>query len=610
MCPRTILLSFLLLGFSLLTFGRVEENTKASSTVADCTTPPTLFLSKLKRPNTATTTAVCQDSLVQLNVRNFVKGSIFQWQKGATNLPNANDSILVIRGSQSGIYRCLLQSPLCPTPIFSTSLTITTNTKPLVSISADNPIDISCKEGKVKLSSNSSGNSTLKYQWFFENQPIPSATSNIFDAIETGIYFLKVVDEFDCANASGALTVITYTPPKADLSASRAGFCKGESVTLKATQGRTYLYKWLRDGQPINESRDSISVNQPGTYTVKLTAPNACTTESNQVSVIQYDDPVVLITSLGNQICPGGSLLLSAQGKDLKRFEWKKEQRTIQNGSKKELTINEAGTYTVTVRDTNRCVATSTPFKVELVNKIAVTFEKIPDFCGANASSVVLKGTPSGGSFSGEGVFEEKFNPQKAGYGEHIVSYQVKGNAECMNGEATQTVRISPPPSLELGPDQSVSRGATISINANLGNGYTYEWTPPYGISDVASSNPTFSPEQSTTYRVKATGASQCVAEDSIRIVVFTPLYIPDAFSPNIDGVNDNWKISGIEEFPEAEVSVFNRWGELVFYKKGLYQSSFDGTFNDQPLPTGIYTYLISTEPKGFTYRGYLYLGR
>jgi len=577
---------------------------------ADCTTPPTLFISKVKRPSIASSTTVCQDSLVQLNIRNYPQSSTFTWQKGGVDVPYTSDSVLVVRGNQSGTYHCIVRSPLCPLPIVSTSVVLTTNSRPLVSISAGNPIGVPCKEGTIKLTSNSSGNGTLKYQWYFENQPIPSATSNVFDAIETGVYTLKVVDGFDCANVSGALTAITYTPPKAELSTSRAGFCKGEKVTLKATRGRTYLYRWLRDGQEINGIKDSVSVTQAGTYTVKVTSPNGCTTESNQISVVQYDDPVVSIISAGNQICPGASLVLTAQGKDLKTFEWKKDGQAIQSGTKNTVNVGQAGNYTVTVKDTNRCVSTSSIFKVETVTKIVVTLAPIPNFCGANHDVVTLKGTPAGGIFTGNGVSSDQFDPKKAGLGQHTITYSVKGAIDCMNGEAQQVVIIAPSPELKLASSQDLIKGKLLSVNADLGVGYSYQWTPPTGIDNATSATPQLSPTTTTTYHVKATGASGCVAEDSIEIRVVTPLYIPDVFTPNKDGINDTWVIQGIEDYPTAEVSIYNRWGETIYFSKSSNTAPFDGYYNTAPLPAGVYTFIIATEPKGMVYRGHLVLER
>ncbi len=305
---------------------------KVSSGVAlvtDCTTKPLIVLSKAGRPNVMARNTVCYDSLVQLNLKNYVKGSSFQWQRGGGDMANATDSILVVRQNQAGVYSCIIRSPLCPDAVVSEVVTITFLPKLIVSITAGSLTGLPCQEGTVKLTGNVSGMSALNYQWLFENQPIKSATSNFFDALETGVYTLKVTDFNGCAGLSGALTVITNTPPKADLNASRGGFCKGEKVTLKATAGRTYLYQWLRNGQPINGARDSIWVTQAGIYSVKITAPNACTTESAQVSVVQYDDPAISISAMGNQLCPGATMVLTANGKDLKTFDWKRDGQKI-----------------------------------------------------------------------------------------------------------------------------------------------------------------------------------------------------------------------------------------------------------------------------------------
>jgi gliding motility-associated-like protein len=61
--------------------------------------------------------------------------------------------------------------------------------------------------------------------------------------------------------------------------------------------------------------------------------------------------------------------------------------------------------------------------------------------------------------------------------------------------------------------------------------------------------------------------------------VLLTPagLNIPQGFSPDGDGINDRFVIPGIEEYPDNEFTVFNRWGDKVFYMKG-YDNSWDGT--------------------------------
>jgi gliding motility-associated-like protein len=70
---------------------------------------------------------------------------------------------------------------------------------------------------------------------------------------------------------------------------------------------------------------------------------------------------------------------------------------------------------------------------------------------------------------------------------------------------------------------------------------------------------------------------------------------IPNTFSPNGDGMNDDWSSSIFEQFPNLEVQIFNRWGSQVFAKKGFGSGSFDGhNSNGDALPDGAYYYIMN----------------
>ncbi|WP_184546758.1 gliding motility-associated C-terminal domain-containing protein [Mucilaginibacter sp. FT3.2] len=75
--------------------------------------------------------------------------------------------------------------------------------------------------------------------------------------------------------------------------------------------------------------------------------------------------------------------------------------------------------------------------------------------------------------------------------------------------------------------------------------------------------------------------------------VSLSALNIANAITPNADGVNDYWKITGIENYPQATVKIFNRNGQAVFQSIG-YSRPFDGTYNKQKLPAGVYYYIIN----------------
>ncbi|MCA1744669.1 MAG: tandem-95 repeat protein, partial [Bacteroidales bacterium] len=87
-------------------------------------------------------------------------------------------------------------------------------------------------------------------------------------------------------------------------------------------------------------------------------------------------------------------------------------------------------------------------------------------------------------------------------------------------------------------------------------------------------------------------------------------LNVPSTFSPNGDGVNDYWVIQGITDFPDSELSVFNRWGNLV-YQKAPYDNSWDGrasssVFGSDELPEGTYFYILKMD--GEMYKGSVYI--
>jgi gliding motility-associated-like protein len=579
--------------------------------IADCFTKPIISISKTGRPSVVATNTVCQDSLVQLNLTNFTKGSTFQWSLNNIPISNASDSVFVVNKNLGGVYGCVVKNlQVCPEVLQPDPITVVFRARPNVSVSMGNPTGTPCVDGFVKLTASTTEMGRLTYQWLRENQPILSANSNTYDAVDTGVYTLRFTDANGCSHVSASINVISNTPPKVDLRASKGGFCKGESVLLTATHGRTFLYQWLRDGQPINEpvngSPNALNASKAGSYSVRATAPNGCSTESIPINILQYDDPVVAIATTGNQLCPGASLQLTATGTKLKSFQWIANGQNSVGDTNKMFIATKAGNYAVAVIDSNGCKAMSSLTNLEMVTKITVKLDSVQNFCGTAFVPVVLKGTPAGGVFTGNGVDNATFDPKLAGVGQHTITYTVTGNLSCLNGEAKQIVIIGSPPTLDLGADRDLRKGSSITLNADLGADYTYSWTPPVGIDGPNSAQPVFSPERTTTYHVVAKQASGCSAEDSITIRVFAGVYIPDVFTPNNDGQNDTWELKGLEEYPEAEVTVFDRWGHAVFYNKGSYQKPFDGN----TLPAGSYVYVIRSEPAGYVFRGKLLLIR
>jgi large repetitive protein len=94
-------------------------------------------------------------------------------------------------------------------------------------------------------------------------------------------------------------------------------------------------------------------------------------------------------------------------------------------------------------------------------------------------------------------------------------------------------------------------------------------------------------------------------------------VFVPQGFSPNADNVNDRFEIQGVENYPNTEVSILNRWGNVVYKKSGYDNpNAWDGTANqgvtygDNKLPEGTYFYIIDLKDGKKALKGYVYLNR
>jgi gliding motility-associated-like protein len=98
------------------------------------------------------------------------------------------------------------------------------------------------------------------------------------------------------------------------------------------------------------------------------------------------------------------------------------------------------------------------------------------------------------------------------------------------------------------------------------------------------------------TYSAIVTDANGCAASIDVEVGITGSdacLVVPTIITPNSDGYNDTWRIRNIELFPDAEVQIFNRWGQRVFETKNPSANPWDGTFKGKELPTDSYHYIL-----------------
>lgn len=178
----------------------------------------------------------------------------------------------------------------------------------------------------------------------------------------------------------------------------------------------------------------------------------------------------------------------------------------------------------------------------------------------------------------------------------YTVSLSVTNAAGCGSLPATNSIVINPNPSINAGTDKFINAGGSVILDAVIANpsNYNFIWSPSQFLNADNVLNPVASPNATIDYSVLAIEKiTNCTATDNVTVNIITGLYIPSGFTPNKDGRNDVWEIPGLALYPDAQVMVFNRYGEIVYQSKDYYNRPWDGKYKGKDQPNGVFIYII-----------------
>ena len=153
---------------------------------------------------------------------------------------------------------------------------------------------------------------------------------------------------------------------------------------------------------------------------------------------------------------------------------------------------------------------------------------------------------------------------------------------------------VSPSVSVRVDPNRSILLGESALLLVNEPtNDYQYQW---FSNSNLISEGTSLvvQPNETEIYRVIGS-VNGCDVSTLVEVEVVLPIVVPSMFTPNGDGMNDSWEISGIETYDNYVLRVYNRWGTVVFKSINNYEG-WDGKLNAEDVPFGVYYYVIELE--------------
>lgn len=460
----------------------------------------------------------------------------------------------------------------------TSTVTIITAPGGTVSVNA-NPI--LCNGDSATLNATMSGGTApFIYSW-----TSGQTTSSV--NLPAGNYTVTVTDANGCTSSQ---SVILTQPPAITSSVSVTNTLCGNntgSATVTASGGTGNLtYFWV----PSGGTSSTATGLGAGNYTCIITDANGCT-EIVTANIQNANGPNPTIVSQTNVLCNGastGSVSVSVSGGTAPyTYSWS-------NGSSaSSATGLSAGIYTVTVTDASGCFNTQT-VAITQPPAITGTITTTQASCGQNDGSASIN--PSGGT-SPYTYLWNTFSSSQTITGVGAGNYSViVTDANGCSKTFTATVTNPNGPTAIAGIAATIIAGNSTQLGAS--GGMIYSWTPSAGLSCTNCSNPVATPLQTTEYCVWVTDVNGCSDSACVLITVEPPCennyYLPNAFSPNNDGENDNLRVhfANISCVREYKLAIYNRWGEKVFESENPAHA-WDGTRKGKVMNTQVLAYYL-----------------
>lgn len=485
-----------------------------------------------------------------------------------------------------------------------------------------------CTPQTIRLNS-APGYGVSQYDWKESGSSVSAGANAYYDATASGSYTVTATSESGaCVKTSNTVVINSGagTLPADPVISSNSPLCNvpGQNLQLNGPTVAGVTYHWTGPNGFTSSVEDPQVLNvtsaDAGIYSLQLSNGTCFSnTATTLVDIANLASFSVSSSVPSNTICQGSNLNLSVTSQSGYTYQWIKDGVDIGGQTTSNLTVTAQGAYTVRVTNTALgCSLTTAPAtSVTVLAAPVAAFTLNPTGCvdevltftdqstvDGSATAVYAwdfgdTGTSTSASPTHAYTSANTFNP--------ALTLSYSGVSGC-SSNSSKSITITASPTVTIDPvSATIASGQSVQLTAS--GAITYAWSPPDGLSAVDISNPMAAPLVSTTYTVTGTD-NGCNGMATITVdVTGSPggtMDIPNVFTPNGDGANDEWVVPTAEGM--CVVSVFDPGGRKVFEGEGS-PVVWDGTYNGSPSPPGTYYYVV-TCPSGGTVNGHFLLAR
>ncbi len=462
--------------------------------------------------------------------------------------------------------------------------------------------------------------------------PMTNATTLMPTVTQPGTYVLSITSNINCCTDTAEVVVTTSnTNLQANAGPDDEVDCINTTITLNASgssPGVTYLWEQIVGG---SFTSDQVSVDvEAGTYLLTVTGTGNCQDIDTVIVTNIAVDISVEATASGFLSCDNQEVELQGNivtGPSDMNLVWKDANGFI-IGNGPTVTVTTPGVYTWEASDSNSGCASAAEVTVSMMNDSLEPASAQADYTecaseatltgnlppnttgewkslsGATITDITAATTTATGLLSGENVF--------------IWSLSIGDCKDYSSDSATINVDLAAPNAVNDNAELTPTSGGELTLNVlendefDFANG-TFSLLPYTGFGEVMSNHSgevTFIKEKCLTgsvvlqYELCSTTCPDLCDEATLTIDVqadptedCSPEDVPNAITPNGDGVNDTFVfdllLNSLESYPDNEIIIFNRWGDQVYHAKP-YNNDWNGTnMNGKDLPQATYYYIL-----------------
>ena len=429
-------------------------------------------------------------------------------------------------------------------------------------------------------------------------------------------YYRAIVTNGNCTDTSNIDSLGVVIIEGGTTFTNTPSICHGENtiITLSNYTGNIQWQQIHADGHKTNLTSTSSSLYVSPTYTESpvnyqaLITQSFCTATSSPTTITVDTLPSnIKFLNKKDTICGNSSNTFSILPiENVDNYIWTISSGTLTQLAPEKIVLttdnNDNSTTQITVTGTNTCGSgTETKLNVVILEHPNITILN-KDTIICEGDEIKLMAINNNGNITpemniqwyldGEKIIGETSNSLiTSRQGSHKISYDNRGY--CSSFSSNDVLVTNATMAIDAGDDKTIYPGESIILNAYSSDNFSYNWTPDSTIVDNTVLQPLVTPSINTTYMLTAINSIGCMDTSSVNILVSEKINAPNAFSPNGDGYNDLWMIDRIDDWSPVNVTIYNRWGSIVYESLNNY-IPWNGNYKGRPSPVGTYYYIIT----------------